>query len=1117
MPEFHRTILQAGLLSVAIVTCLSFGSVSADEASLRVPDGFEVNLFADDDLAHDIHCLTIDAHGRVVVSGPGHVKILIDDDRDGRADAARLFAEPQTGAQGMYFYGSDLLCTAEGGLVRYRDQNGDDRADGPPEMFLKMKTGGEHDAHAIRRGPDGWWYLIAGNLSEVGADYITTETSPVGYPRAGVLLRLSPDLTDGEIVADGLRNSYDFTFDAVGEVFTCDSDGERDVSLPWYLPSRVLHLLPGTDAGWVSRSWKRRDSFLDMPPVVASLGRGSPTGVLCYRHAQFPTRYHAALFVLDWTYGRVLAMPLQQEGATVVSEPEEFISGVGAHGFAPTSGAIGPDGALYIAVGGRGTRGGVYRIHSTERPLVSLLDRPRPKNPAEGLSICLRCPDPLSSWARRVWEPIAKELGSEAFIQAAADEGRPAVERLRAIEILTEKFNGLDSDLLATLARSPRPAVRARAAWSLGRTQPRTPRVSLLTQFLSDDEPFVVRAGLEACLGADPQTLAELVTPLAHALGHTDKYVRQAAFRVVVKADEDTYQSIAAEAAPTGWQAGVSLAAVYAARHDGVDAYSLDVALRVLTGDHPIELQRDAARLIELGLGGCGPSQKASPRQGRPAVFDAYATPQELSEATDVLTALRERVPPLFPSGDAELDHELIRVLAMIQPEDPALLDRLVAVLNEMSHPVDQLHLLIALARLPGERTSLQRERIAAVLVEMEPAINSLKLVRDRHWNDRVPEMYAALVDHDPLLPVALLQHPDFGQPGHAQFLVKLDPSHFETAVNVFSQAVLEGGDSYEWNADIVYLLSQSRDSRIRNLVRAKFEDYGLRGAVLLALTESPREADRGLFVAGLDSSQLDVLGACVRALSLMPPSKAATENVALARTLRRLGSEGEEMVIRGQVVEALRRNTGLSADYQLGRPGDPQQAAVNEWTRLIQERHQAEFARQTGSDGNELAALQQRLAEVDWAAGDPVRGERVFKLRACVQCHGNGSALGPDLRGIAGRFSREDLFTAVAIPSRDVSPRYQAELIVTSDGQSYTGLVVYEAVDGLVLRDAANRTYRIEGEEIEARRKLTTSLMPTGLLKDLQPHDLADLYAYLQQLSLPASRQTAESDRSVE
>ena len=97
---------------------------------IQVPDGFEVTLFADNDLAHDIYSMTLDTKGRVVVSSRGYVRTLIDDDGDGKADRFTTFAEgPATGAQGLCFDGHDLLCVAGGGVLRYRDRDGDGRAD----------------------------------------------------------------------------------------------------------------------------------------------------------------------------------------------------------------------------------------------------------------------------------------------------------------------------------------------------------------------------------------------------------------------------------------------------------------------------------------------------------------------------------------------------------------------------------------------------------------------------------------------------------------------------------------------------------------------------------------------------------------------------------------------------------------------------------------------------------------------------------------------------------------------------------------------------------------------------------------------------------------------------
>src|SRR5205814_1306198 len=128
--------------------------------------------------------------------------------------------------------------------------------------------------------------------------------SRVKAAHGGVILRLKPDASGAEIIADCFRNAYDFDFDERGEVFAYDSDGERDISLPWYMPTRLFHVVPGGSHGWISENCKHPDYFLDAAPVVVSTGRGSPAGVVCYRHTQFPEEYRGGLFILDWTVGR---------------------------------------------------------------------------------------------------------------------------------------------------------------------------------------------------------------------------------------------------------------------------------------------------------------------------------------------------------------------------------------------------------------------------------------------------------------------------------------------------------------------------------------------------------------------------------------------------------------------------------------------------------------------------------------------------------------------------------------------------------------------------------------------------------------------------------------------
>src|SRR5438552_12866216 len=119
---------------VLTIAALAVSPVSADNVQhgLRVPPGFEVTEFADSKLANDIFSMTLDPRGRVTVSGRGYVRILADDDGDGRADRAIDFADgPKEGAQGLLWEDKTLFVMGDGGLRRYRDANGDDRADGP--------------------------------------------------------------------------------------------------------------------------------------------------------------------------------------------------------------------------------------------------------------------------------------------------------------------------------------------------------------------------------------------------------------------------------------------------------------------------------------------------------------------------------------------------------------------------------------------------------------------------------------------------------------------------------------------------------------------------------------------------------------------------------------------------------------------------------------------------------------------------------------------------------------------------------------------------------------------------------------------------------------------------
>ena len=357
---------------IALAAILS-GSAFAElidrpEHGVRLERGFEITQFADEKLANDIWCMTLNPRGEVVVSGPGYVSTLLDTDGDGKADKAVKFASTK-GAMGLCFdaSGKQLLLMADGWLSEYRDENLDRVADGPPRKILPFSSG-EHGGHAIKRGPDGWWWVIGGNDASIGPRHGTMKST--GKPAlAGALLRLSPDLSESEVVADGFRNPYDFDFNDRGEVFTYDSDCERDYFLPWYSGCRVYQVALGRHHGWrlpgYQRSLRIPDYMPDTVPALVDLGRGSPTGVVCYESGAFPRHYRGNLFICDWTFGRIHHVPLIRDGERYVTQTEVFLEPVGTHGFAPTSIVQTKEGALLVSIGGRKTRGSVYCIAAT--------------------------------------------------------------------------------------------------------------------------------------------------------------------------------------------------------------------------------------------------------------------------------------------------------------------------------------------------------------------------------------------------------------------------------------------------------------------------------------------------------------------------------------------------------------------------------------------------------------------------------------------------------------------------------------------------------------------------------------------------------------------------------
>ena len=124
----------------------------------------------------------------------------------------------------------------------------------------------------------------------------------------GWIARTDPDGKEWELIAMGMRNPFDIAFNRDGELFTYDADMEWDIGEPWYRPTRVNHITSGADFGFRNGSGKWPDYWIDSFGAVVDVGPGSPTGITFGYGAKFPEKYRDALFIADWSFGKLRAV-----------------------------------------------------------------------------------------------------------------------------------------------------------------------------------------------------------------------------------------------------------------------------------------------------------------------------------------------------------------------------------------------------------------------------------------------------------------------------------------------------------------------------------------------------------------------------------------------------------------------------------------------------------------------------------------------------------------------------------------------------------------------------------------------------------------------------------------
>ncbi len=1037
-----------------------------------VPEGMRVTRFAESPQLYNPTAIDVDDRNRIWVAegvnyrkgggrNPGRVHpdgerivILEDADGDGVAEASKVFVEDPDllVPLGIAVIGDSVYVSCSPSLIRYRDLDGDDRAD-EKTVVLTGFGGRDHDhgLHSVVAGPDGRLWFNAGNegphdvTDRDGFTLRTGRASDDGRTWVqGLVMRVDADGGSLMPIAHNFRNPYEVAIDAFGDLWQSDNDDDGNACC------RTHWVMPGGDHGFTGddgrRNWRRdlrgdQDVWVahwhqDDPGVVPAghrNGAGGPTGVCVYEEGLLPARFRGAVLNADAGRGLVYAHHPKVSESGFTFDVETLISarpsddGRPAKWFRPSDVAVGVDGAVYVSdwydpsVGGHGAGdreayGRILRI----APAGAATAVVAPQDPIEAL----HAPALHARQAAWRWVGAGDPEAVRTRLLAAWRAESDTIRRARLVWLLAATDGGvaLVRGFLPDMAEPRLRVAAARALVAAG-----AGAMAVASLLVDDPSPLVRREAALLLRDVPWEQDRDLLLKLARAHRVGDRTGVEALGLGAEGAEEELFARLLAERgeSPTAW-----------------DPAFAEVAWRL----HPVS---------------------AVP------AFLARALARDLSE-TDQLRA----VAALASVSDTRAAEAVLTVTEAapterVRAHAVAWLGRRV----EGAWSDDRLRARLgALSREGAERAFASGVLRRGALEPFDIDVTGVRRIwliaqdgGDGYSHDWATWGEVELVGEAGVSPLSAIPWiratTGWGE-------VRKDRNCGGGPLQIRGQR-FEHGIGTHAVSEVVFRLPDGVQ-RLRGRVGPDdggTEQAGSASSVAFEIWVE-RPADRTAFLA----DRRVVEGG----------SAPLPDRIEAARRLT-ADSEGSLFLV------------GLQ---QAGKLPAPLAAAVSEPLR----RHadlgvRVVAARAFAREGSAVL----RFAPIDELAaraGDPGRGRDVFfgPKAACAACHRYGDAgrdLGPDLTRISDKLDARGLLANILDPSAAISFGYETWWVEKTDGTSLFGFLLADGPT-LVLKDAAGGTHVVPAADVAQRTAQPVSLMPDTIALGLDEQELVDLVRFL-------------------
>ena len=1063
-------------------------------AGIRIPTGWEIQLYAAEPDVANVVAFDIDNRGRIyvcetfrqnrgVTDNRGHddewvqadlaaqtvqdridyhkrllgdaavtyaqhddrVRRLEDSDGDGKADRSYVLAngfnrlEEGTGA-GILVRGSDIYYTCIPKLWKLidRDDNGvaDKRVVLSDGYGVRVAFRG-HDMHGLVLGPDGRLYFSIGDRGY----HVTTDDGRVlGNPESGAVFRCELDGSRLEVVASGLRNPQELAFNDVGDLFSVDNNSDSGDQ------ARVVQILEGGDSGWRmhyqylpdrgpfnrDRIWEplHQEQPAYIVPPIANLTDG-PSGLAFYPGTGFGDALKDKFLICDFRGG-----PANSGIRSFMLEPEGAFYRLASDSdpiwsVLATDLAFGPDGALYISDWVDGWDGlGKGRMYRVTDP--SHRDSPLVKEVQQLLG---------TDWSRHTIEALTDYLAHpdrrirfEAQWELAR---RRELDTLLAIAIDAE-FSSIG---------------RLHALWGadqVTRQDPRVREVSLkaLRPLLQETDD-VLRAAAAKIAGErlDSDAVARLRKLLSDSSSRVQYFSTMALAQLK---DTESFQQVVDLLASTDNKDP-------ALRHAGVMylASLRDPVKIAALHKHPSETVRRVAVVALRRL-----------------------------KTKDITVFLGDRSGLVVMEAARAIHDEPI----------PSAMNALAGMIGASDGSTELLRRVLNANYRLGTAASAVKLAAFASRESAVPEMRAEALEMLGQWGqpdprDRVLNAYRPVEDRDPVVAKKALEP-------HVASLITAPELVREKTIDVASRLGISG--------IAPVLVNRVSDSELAPSTRAAslsaLNRLDPKGAVVLAKQVKLKPVTELLPQALQVLAQHDAVASLPRFIEATESRNLKVRQLAWDILAECNAPEAVSMIETG-VRSYL--DVTLSSDVHLnvieaanGKVDAELQAGLDEHVTALSEKD----------------PLAPWLVALD--GGDVEKGRQSFfentKL-SCLRCHKvdrAGGAVGPELTRIGGQKDRRYLLESICLPNAQIAKGFETAVIANDLGQVFTGIVKTENDEFIELIQNDGGQVRILMDEIVARRKGISS-MPAELTKLMSKRELRDLVAYL--ASLKASKRGAD------